>query len=364
MLYRLVRSLHGSDGQEHSVITLTNTCSFDFLQIGVPVDLVDFKKTVNPLSALTALRTMIRKQRPDVIQAWMYHGNLASTLSSPASVPVAWGIHHSLHDLENETLATRFLIKSGAFLSKRKNTRKIVYVSGMSQTHHCARGYSLEKSIVIPNGFDCADFSPDDDSRHSIRRELGFNEEQVLIGNFGRYHPVKDHDRLMRAFASVADEFHEAHLLLAGIGIDQTNQDLMGLAYALGIAERVVFLGPRTDMPKLYNALDLYALSSKSESFPNVLGEASACGIPSITTDVGDAELIVGNTGWVVPPADVEALSGALREALYLESQERRLLGARARKHISDRFGLHVVADSYARLYDELYLSTKKSPHP
>ncbi len=360
MLYRLIRSLHGRDGQEHSVVTLTDTCSFDFASIGIPVDLVDLKKVVNPLSGFATLRKMIQKQKPDIIQGWMYHGNLASTLAGPPNVPVAWGIHHSLHDLKHEKLATRFLIKAGAFLSKRKNTRRIEYVSGKSQMHHYAQGYPLEKSIVIPNGFDCGDFSPDEAARLSVRHELGFNEGHVLIGNFGRYHPVKDHDLLLRAFASVSKDFQEACLVLAGTGVDQANLDLTGLICALGIADRVVLLGPRSDMPRLYNALDLYVLSSKSESFPNVLGEASACGVPSITTDVGDAGLIVGNTGWVVPSANAEALSGALREVLSLKSQERRLLGARARQHVVDRFGIHVVASSYARLYDELYKSTEK----
>lgn len=354
MLYRLVQSLHGRDGHEHAIVTLTDTCSFDFVSLGVPVDIVDLKKMVNPVSGLARLRQVIRMHKPDVIQAWMYHGNVAATLSGPAGIPVVWGIHHSLHDLMNERLATRLLIRAGAFLGKWKNTSRIVYVSGKSQAHHCAHGYPVEKSIVIPNGFDCFDFLPDESIKVMTRHELGFDDSHMLIGNFGRYHPVKDHDLLLRAFSAVSNDFPKARLLLAGTGITETNQELIDLVRTLGIGDRVVLLGPRNDMPRLYNALDLYVLSSKSESFPNVLGEASACGVVSITTDVGDAGQIIGETGLVVPPSSPDALCSAIRQMLSLERRERQALGARARQNIVNRFGLPVVVRAYAGLYKEL----------
>lgn len=354
MLFRLVQSLHRHEGHEHAIVALTDGSSFDFVSLGVPVEFVDLRKMVNLLSGLVRLRQTIRRHEPDVIQAWMYHGNTASTLLAPRNVPIVWGIHHSLHDLENEKLTTRVLIKAGATLGKWSNVRKIVYVSGKSQTQHCVHGYPAAKSIVIPNGFNCAEFLPDDNVRVSIRRELGFGEHHLLIGNFGRYHPVKDHDLLLRAFATIAKDFTWARLLLVGTDMTAANSELIALIHLLGIEGRVLLLGPRHDMPRMYNALDLYVLSSKSESFPIVLGEASACGVPSITTDVGDAARIVGETGRVVPPSCIDGLCGALRQMLSLDSLERRYLGARARKNVVDRFGLSMVVRSYAELYEDL----------
>jgi glycosyltransferase involved in cell wall biosynthesis len=352
MLYRLVQSLHGQGQYEHAVVALTSGCDFDFDLLGVSVDLVDFKKTWNIMSGLAALRRTIKKYDPDVIHAWMYHGNLAATLASSIKVPVVWGIHHSLHDLKHEKLSIRFLIRAGAFLSRKRNIRRIVYVSEQSRAHHSAYGYSLEKSVVIPNGFDCVAFAPDQVSRVLVRGELGFGESHVLIGNFGRYHRVKAHDLLVRAFASVANDFADSRLVLAGAGVVGENGELTTLVRSLGIEGRVVLLGPRGDMSRLYNAIDLYVLSSNSESFPNVLGEASACGVPSITTDVGDASRIVGNTGCVVPPFSVEALARALRRMLSMEPRERRFLGARARQHVIEHFEISAVSQKYAELYN------------
>lgn len=361
MLYRLVRELQGRDDQTHSIITLTDNSSFDFAGIGVHVDVLDLKKAVNSLLGVMKLREMIRKYEPDVIQGWMYHGNLASTISSPSGIPVLWGIHHSLHDLKHEKLSIRFLIKAGSYLSLRKNTQKIVFCSENSKKHHNELGYPIDKSIVIPNGFDCVEFSPDEPSRLSTRRDLGFDEDHLVIGNFGRYHPVKDHELLLRAFAEVSIDVPKTRMVLAGTGVSDTNTDLCKLIRKFGIADRIVLLGPRNDMPKLYNALDLYALSSKSEAFPNVLGEASACGVPSVTTDVGDASRIVGSTGCVVPAGSVDSLRDALRQLLMLDRSERVFLGNRARQHVVNCFSLPVVAKFYGDLYINNPLTVKRA---
>jgi glycosyltransferase involved in cell wall biosynthesis len=351
MLYRLVRSLHQNEDQEHSIITLTDNCSFDLSSIKVSVDVVDLRRSV---SGLWKVREIIKVRKPDLIQAWMYHGNFVSSLVAPLGIPVIWGIHHSLHDLENEKPSTRAIIKAGAFLGRRKNTKSIVFVSEKSKTHHCQYGYPSDKSIVIPNGFDCFVFSPDEDSRHSLRQELGFTDDHILVGNFGRYHPVKDHELLLRAFAKASMAVPMARMVLAGTEMTEKNVSLTNLIHGLGLGGRVLLLGQRNDMPRLYNALDIYALSSRSEAFPNVLGEASACGVPSISTDVGDTARIIGDTGRVVPPCNVDALAEAMSHMLLLDSDARRFLGALARKHVVDRFGLPVVACRYAKLYDEL----------
>jgi glycosyltransferase involved in cell wall biosynthesis len=361
MLFRLVQALHGHQGHEHAVVALTDGSSFDFASLGVAVDIVDLRKMINPLSSVAQLRETIRRHEPDVVQAWMYHGNVATTLSAPRGVPIVWGIHHSLHNLKGEKFTTRVLIKAGATLGNFRRVRRIVYVSGKSQAQHCARGYPAAKSIVIPNGFNCIEFSPDDDVRESTRRELGLSEHHLLIGNFGRYHPIKDHDLLLRAFATIVNNFAEARLLLVGSGMTEGNPELLRLIRVLGITDKVLLLGPRNDMARMYNALDLYVLSSKSESFPNVLGEASACGVPSITTDVGDAARIVSETGRVVPPSSIDGLRDALRQMLSLGSLERRSIGARARQNVVDRFGLPVVARAYADLYEDLISLEAKS---
>ena len=149
--------------------------------------------------------------------------------------------------------------------------------------------------------------------------------------------------------------------MLAGTGMTEANSELIELIRMLGIADQVALLGPRNDMPRMYNALDLYVLSSKSESFPNVLGEASACGVPSISTDVGDAARIVSETGCIVPPSCIDGLCDALRQMLSLGSLERRSIGARARQNVVHHYELPVIVRAYAGLYEDLIGLYRKS---
>lgn len=354
MLYRLLSVLGNDANQEHLIITLTPGCNFDFDRIGVKVAVVDLKKL--GIMGLLALRRVVHAARPDIVQGWMYHGNLAATLSAPAGVPVVWGIHHSLHDLCHEKRSIRVLVMLGRWLSRYSRTRRIVYVSEASRAHHINYGYSSEKALVIPNGFDCHDFRPDPMLRSGTRHRLGMESQHLLVGSFGRFHPVKDHETLICAFAQVAKRIPTARLVLAGSGITDSNDKLASLLEVNGVADKVLLLGLCDDMPALYNALDLYVLSSRSESFPNVLGESCAVGVQCVTTDVGDAARIIEGTGRVVTSGDACALAHEIESLLEQPPVQRIAAGARARTHIVKHFSLAVAVAAYNKLYERLTL--------
>jgi glycosyltransferase involved in cell wall biosynthesis len=352
MLYRLLGDLTSNANQEHLVITLTPGCEFNFDGIGVKVRVIDLKR-LGVLGLLT-LRRIVHSLRPDVVQGWMYHGNIAATFSAPSGVPVVWGIHHSLHDLCNENRSIRALVRLGKWLSGYRRTRRIVYVSEASRTHHICYGYQAAKALVIPNGFDCNYFRPDSILRSATRQRLGVEPHHLLVGSFGRFHPVKDHKTLICAFAQVIDRIPTARLVLAGSGIDVSNDELVSLLAFHGVTDKVILLGLCGDMPALYNALDLYVLSSLSESFPNVLGESCAVGVPCVTTDVGDAARIVEGTGRAVPPGDARALAQAIAVFLEQHPAQRISAGERARTHVLTHFSLAAAVSAYNTLYEGL----------
>lgn len=354
MLYRLLSVLGNDANQEHLIITLTPGCKFEFDCIGIKVAVVDLKQL--GMMGLLALRRVVHAARPDIVQGWMYHGNLAATFSAPAGVPVVWGIHHSLHDLCHEKRSIRVLVMLGRWLSRYSRTRRIVYVSEASRAHHINYGYSSEKALVIPNGFDCHDFRPDPLLRAGTRQRLGVESHHLLVGSFGRFHPVKDHETLICAFAQVAKRIPMARLVLAGSGITDSNDKLASLLEFNGVADKVLLLGLCDDMPALYNALDLYVLSSRSESFPNVLGESCAVGVPCVTTDVGDAARIIEGTGRVVTSGDACALAQEIVSLLGQPPVQRIAAGARARTHIVKHFSLAVAVAAYNKLYESLTL--------
>lgn len=351
MLFRLVRALSGGSGFRHTVIALKSDNVFDFAEIGVPVRTLALDKHLRDVLRLWTLRRMVRAERPDLVQGWMYHGNVAAALAVERNVPVIWGIHQSLHAMDREKFLTKCLIHAGRPLVRR--TRRVVYCSRVSQEQHEAIGYLKSKSMFIPNGFDCDVFAPRISARQSVREELGLPPDALLVGHAARYHEVKNHLGLVAAFARVSKELPDAWLLLAGGGVTDQNAELARAVVEAGIRERVFLLGERHDMPRFFAALDVNVLVSHSEGFPNVLGEAMACGVPCVTTDVGDASMIVADTGVVVPKGDDAGVAEGILSLLRLPRGRRAELGARARARIVAEFSISTVAEKYAALYQE-----------
>jgi len=232
---------------------------------------------------------------------------------------------------------------------------KIIFVSRAGQLHHEPLGYSLEKSCVIPNGIDVTEFVPSMAARLSVRSELGLPENAFLIGLVGRYHPMKDHLTFLRAAALLSRLHPEVHFVLIGRKVDRENQRLCQWIKEFGLERQTHLLGERHDMPRLAAALDVFSLTSYyGESFPNVIGEAMACAVPCVVTDVGGTAWIIGNTGRVVPPRDPGALATAWREMIHLGPEGRLASGREARSRVIERFTLQAVVARYAALYQNV----------
>jgi glycosyltransferase involved in cell wall biosynthesis len=284
----------------------------------------------------------------------MYHGNLAASgcaLLSGRRLPVIWNVRHSIHDMGHETRLTRGFIRLGAALSP--STRAIIYNSGLSARQHEALGYDSDKTVVIPNGFDCQLFRPRPEMAQWLRQDARIEPGRVLIGMVARNHPQKDPGNLIKAIALLAARGIDAHVLIVGPGFDTDNAEVMGAIAQAGVAGRFSLLGERHDIPDIVAGLDIATLPSAwGEGFPNVLGEAMACGVPCVTTDIGDSAWIVGRAGIVVPPRDPEALADALGRLVALGCEGRRQLGTAARARVIEHFEVDDIVGRYQELYE------------
>ncbi|MHB8724072.1 MAG: glycosyltransferase [Casimicrobiaceae bacterium] len=306
---------------------------------------------------LWRLRRIVRAFAPSVVHGWMYHANIAATLATMGlGVPVLWGIRQSLHGLEKEKRATRMIISGGALLSRRP--RQILYNSDVSAGQHEAAGYDATRTRVIPNGFNTDLFRPDQAARLRLREELALSADALLIGLVARVHPIKDHANFLRAAALFAANYPQAHFVLVGDGAEVGNNELTGLIEALQLPSCVHLLGRRTDIAAIAAALDIASSSSWGEAFPNAIGEAMACAVPCVATDVGDVPQIIGDTGVVVPARDATALAAGWGKLAWLDPSSRQALGLRARQRIIARYSLPTVTAQYAELYASLIRQT------
>lgn len=365
MLYKLLSRMDKSRFKSE-VISMIDLGPFSgkIQELGVPLRSLGMRRGIpNPMNLLR-LAKWIRQAKPDVIQTWMYHADLMGGLAAKlvGGIPVAWGIRHSNLSYHGSRRLTIYTMKMCAQASRWLPT-KIVCCSEASERVHTAVGYDVRKMMVIPNGFDLSAFKIDAAARFSVRDELNIPHDALLIGLVGRFDPQKDHRNFVHAAALVHRIHPDVHFLLCGDDITWENVQLREWIEKAGIQKQCALLGRRNDMSRLTAALDIAASSSSfGEGFPNVIGEAMACGVPCVVTDVGDCALIVGQTGRIVPAEHTNELAKAFCELIELGMEGRRQLGAAARRRVLEFFNLPDIVTRYEKLYEGMANNTCSPP--
>jgi glycosyltransferase involved in cell wall biosynthesis len=323
--------------------------------MGVPVSALNMSRGRVELRPLGRLARGLAARRPHVVHTWMYHADLlgGAVARAMSDAKVIWGVRGSLDPQLSKRSSRMTAWACGA--SAQWLPDRVVSCSERLAELHIELGYDRARMLVIPNGFDLSWFRPEEALRVQGRRWLGAGAEELLVGIVGRYDPQKDHRTFVRAAAEVLRERPEVALVMCGPGIDRDNHELTGLLAQAGILERARLMGVAEDPRMVLNALDvLVCASAFGEGFPNILGEAMACGVPCVTTDVGDAARIVGDTGRVVAVRDWRGLGREILALLDMGAAAREALGRRARARVEQNYALPVIADRFEELYLEL----------
>jgi glycosyltransferase involved in cell wall biosynthesis len=286
---------------------------------------------------LWRLFKQLRALRPSVLHSLLVEPNLLSVLLRPIlpGTRIIWGVRASIIRFEDYDWLARLNFRLQSVLSRFSD--RIIFNSEAGRAYHQAEGFPARKAQVIHNGIDTQLFKPERAAGRLLCAEMGIPDKAIVIGHVARFDPVKDHDTLLRAAAIVCGELPHVRFLIVGDGPKEYAARLQALAARLGISERVIWAGARARMTDVYGAFDVFASSSVSEGFPNVIGEAMACGVPCVVTDAGDSALIVGETGIVVAPQDPTALARAL---ILCAERDLAELGARARERIVENFSV------------------------
>ena len=356
MLYKLISRMDSTNFVPE-VVSLTDIGPVGrrIEGLGVPVRCLGMSRgCLSPTKFLKFVQ-WLRSGRPELIQTWMYHADLIGSIAAFVSgrIPVAWNIRQTNLSPEFNKRSTIWTARLCARLSCRLPSR-IICNSHVSCAAHVDFGYDKDKMVVIPNGFDLDLFKPDPAMRNSMRKEFGLPDHAILIGLVARFDPQKDHHNFIQAASLLSAIRPDVYFVFCGQHITKENSLLTGWISNKGLDDKCTLLGERHDIPKINSALDIACSASIGEGFPNVIGEAMACGVPCAVTDVGDSALIVGDTGRVVPAENHVALAAALAELVDMGPLERARLGERARSRIEEHFSLSAVTARYENLYLEL----------
>lgn len=338
---------------ENIVVSMTNGGALwpVIEQADVKVRSLSMRRGVpNPIAVLQ-LQRLLRTERPDILQTWLYHADLLGLLTrGRARIPrLAWNLRGSHLELSKfSALLARVLARLARFPDV------IMFNSQAGRRVHERMGYRPRRWEFIPNGFDLEEFRPNAEARTRLRTDLGLSANALLIGLVARYDPTKDHANFLNAAGILAKTCDNASFVLVGRGTDGTNDKLRAAIAANGLEGCVFLLGERRDVPEITAALDIATSSSSGEGFPNAVGEAMACAVPCVVTDVGESRLIVDDTGRVVTAKDSSGLADAWRELIEVGAESRANLGTAARHRIEKYYSLARVVRRYEQLYTEL----------
>ncbi len=342
---------------EHCIICLGPSGKYERMlnDVGAKVVVVNLKFTWSAIGRLSATRHMVGDFRPEVVQGWLYHGNLAASILTLGfrRTRLFWSLHHTNLVKGIDPWHTRLVSKIGSFFSYLL-PRKIVCVAETTRKLHEMCGYDPRKLELIPNGHDVELYSPNDIVRDQFRTSMKILPDVFVFGTAARYAPQKDIPNLLNAISHLCASRDDFVYFLFGEGMTVENKSLADLVFDLGISSKVRLMGPQVSMHQIYPGLDAYVSSSAfGEALPNVICEAMACGVPCVTTDVGDSGEIVRGTGLKVQPSNAVALGDAMEVMMRLsdDGEGWRVRRKNCRARIVKDFSLEKSARAYSDLW-------------
>lgn len=300
---------------------------------GLDVIFVEMNSVFSVVIGLFRIRNAFAKMKPDFIHGWMFAGNI---VASVVGLLFGYKFIHSIRASNMDRKRYGFQI----FLNRLFSYFALAVVSNSYRgaEYFSTNGFSKKNMLVIPNGINTEEFYQCEDERDEIRKFLGLDQNARLFLYAARVDPMKGHDLIL----SLAERFPETVFLIVGLGTEY-----------LKVPKNVIALGVRRDMRKVYNAADwLISLSNFGEGFPNVIGEAMACGLPVFANDSGDSWRIIGSTGFRSVGANVSEISKEMKKV-----QATKISGTFANKcasRISSHFSVNYMVSMYDKLYQEV----------
>jgi glycosyltransferase involved in cell wall biosynthesis len=359
----LVRLVTGIATREpawrQSVWTLSNNVPLapDLQRAGVEVRTFDGGKSLAGILQLAGVPRAMASEPCSLLQCWMYHAEVMGVISRMrgARAPQVWTLRQSRLSGDANTRMTRLLMRISARAS-RYVPAAIVAGSQAALEAHRTIGYRAPLMPTIHNGVDVAHFAPNVEVRARRRAAWGLDADTIAIGYLARISPVKAHDDLLAAVARLIDTpgLPPWRLVLVGSGTGRGEEPLASMIRDAGLNAYVICAAVDPDPAAALTGFDIAVSSSLGEGFPNAVAEGMATGIPTVATDVGDTRSLLGDSPYLVPPAQPERLAAAITALLRLQPNERRALGDSLRRRVQENFDIDSAIDAYAALYRQV----------
>lgn len=359
MLYKL---LAHTDRRQFEPIVITLNIKDDLKERisahGIPVYTFTMQAGFVASWQLLPLAWLLLKLKPDIIQGWMYLGNIVATLTNSLlgnRYPVVWNIRHSIPDQTQLSYRLRKLLQWGARLSTKPV--QIIYDTKTHASQHQALGYCANHTKVIPNGFDTYLFRPNTYTRRLVRQELVIPKGSIVIGMIANYNSTSNHALFIQAATELHKHYKnykQVHFILVGREVTQNNLELATLKAQSGLPKQIHLLGERRDIPALLNAMDIFTLTTQDQGFPHTLGEAMACGLPCVMAKVDEANRLVSEDVYLLEHFAPSNLAALWDQWLKTDESTLKALGQRAIQCIKSNYTISQVTTQFQTCYHDI----------
>ncbi len=361
-LLRLL-SLDELDKIKCTVISLTDLgfIAHQLSDVGVTVYALGMKRFLFVPFHFIKLVRLIKQVKPDIVQTWLYHADFFGGIAAKfAGVKhVSWGLLGT--EISKSVFSVTGIIRKACALLSYVLPSKIMCVAESTIKTHRALGYCDKKMQFFHNGLDFSSLHATETERTAFRLRHGMDEKDIVIGSLGRFNPLKDHYTLIRAAEKLITKIPNVRFLIIGRELTPLNEELMGWINQTGLRERFILLGESSKIPVCLAAMDIFCLHSRAEGLPTVLAEAMAMGLPCVSTDVGDAGILMGEAGVLVEKQNPEALADGLLKLLYMTPEERLALGSAAQKKVKTEYAIEQTQQEFSQVYDSLFIKKSNS---
>lgn len=353
----LAKSLHASGHKVHVIVLYGGgELEAELARAGIPLVSLGKRSRWDIFVPHLRLIRTIKRSKPEILYGYMEAANFMCSIMKffYPWLRIIWGIRSAVKNVESNEPIVRIMSRVEPLLARFADL--IIFNSNRGKQYAEERGFPPDKLHVVPNGIDTDKYNINSVARNRIRQEFGWSEKTKVIGIVARYDPVKDHKTFLTAASIIAQELSNVVFVSIGGGSNDYLKELRELTYELGIEDRVIWAGVRDDIADIINGIDLLCSSSRREGFSNVIGEAMACGLPCVVTDVGDSAILVRDFGHVVPPQNAQALAEACVQIL---TEQATVIPSKQaiREHIVHHFSLEILERNTIERFQELLRS-------
>ena len=362
-LHRLVKFHKKKYQKKIDIIVLTlidnGFYETDLRKNGIKVFSLGITKKNNYIELIKKLlkfRKFIKREKPDIVQSWMYHSNFLSLfIPRIHSHKIFWNIRHSVLNLKMSKKTT-ILVSICCALFSRYFPKKIIYCSEKSiKFHQNKHFYNPKKTILIDNGFDEKTFFSSRNERLTFRKQYNLKKTDIVLGFAGRYTREKNISSLLLGFSKIIKNNKNVYLCMVGKNINILNKELMLYLNNYNIKKKVHLLNEQENLINFYNGIDLLLLTSHTESFPNVVAESMLCSTPVLSSDVGCSKKIIDNFGFIMKDNNYKTIFHNLKKSINFfknKKKEWKTLKIKSQLKIKKDYSIEKMANSYFKTWN------------